>query len=226
MMQRPKLRQEHVDERLDFAHTYQTFGEEWKRVLFSHETAFDFDGADHGNYYWHDYRKQRRMEDDQQAGWRKCQNWTGCSFDYMTTMGTVTGSLTAKQHRYILKGCLMAVWEKIEAGYEEGILLQQHNDSHHTAQLTKEWQESQGVESLLWATNLPDMNIVENIFGILSRVVYAGNSQHNTMDELHVLHSIEQAWTNLHQDTIRNLVDSMISQIFELISNHGRTTSY
>jgi len=65
----------------------------------------------------------------------------------------------------------------------------------------------------------PDLNPIENVWGILVRKVYRNNRQFETVAELKT--AIEAAWMEVEPETIKNLIFSMPNRIFQLISKHG-----
>ena len=51
-------------------------------------------------------------------------------------------------------------------------VFQKDNAPNHTARVVKEWIQSQNVNILESSLNSPDLNIIENIWGLLSHKVY------------------------------------------------------
>ncbi|EYB97901.1 hypothetical protein Y032_0136g1989 [Ancylostoma ceylanicum] len=69
-----------------------------------------------------------------------------------------------------------------------------------------------------WPACSPDYNQVENIWGLIDRQVYRNNKQYNTVGSLKT--AILEAWDEIDDDTILNLVGSMPHRIFEIIRNN------
>ena len=77
------------------------------------------------------------------------------------------------------------------------------NAPAHTAKVTKEYFTTKGIKIVTnWPGNSPDLNPIENAWGITKPVVYS--QQHNTLDELKV--AAEKEWGAISSATLRNLM--------------------
>ena len=68
------------------------------------------------------------------------------------------------------------------------------------------------------------MNPIENLWGTLSRRVYANNKQYENVDELK--DAIETEWKGIELNMLKKLIDSMGNRIFELVKKNGSWTHY
>ncbi len=64
----------------------------------------------------------------------------------------------------------------------------------HTAKGTKSWFNDHGVTVLDWPANSPDLNPIENIWGIVKRKMR--DTWHNNADDLKA--AIKATWASLH----------------------------
>lgn len=104
------------------------------------------------------------------------------------------------------------------------IIFQQDNASIHKSHSTMRWFEARNVPLLQWPNRAPDLNIMENVWGILARRVYANNKQYETVQELE--DAIWYHFTHLEQETIDNLVRSMPDRIYQVINRNGGLSDY
>lgn len=101
---------------------------------------------------------------------------------------------------------------------------QQDNAAIHSSSLTKNWFRTKNIKVLEWPACSPDVNPMENLWGILSQRIYSGNRQYETIDSLKA--AIQNEWVNIDKNLLQKLVLSMNSRIFDLIKNKGGKISY
>ena len=62
-------------------------------------------------------------------------------------------------------------------GNDQNFMLQHDNDPKYTAKLTKEWFENNGISTLNWPRQCPDLNPIENFGNTLKVKVHKRNLQ-------------------------------------------------
>lgn len=88
----------------------------------------------------------------------------------------------------------------------------------------KKWLEDHKIKTLEWPANSPDLNPIENIWGILTRAVFENGRQFKYVKDLKA--EILKQWGLIRAKTIQNLIDSMTDRIIEVIKNNGGNTTY
>ncbi|CAJ0949942.1 unnamed protein product, partial [Mesorhabditis belari] len=83
---------------------------------------------------------------------------------------------------------------------------------------------SKQVPLLDWPACSPDLNPIENLWGMLARRVYHNSTQYANVQALK--DAIIREWNAIPRSTIKKLVDSMPSRIFDVISRQGQATKY
>ena len=71
------------------------------------------------------------------------------------------------------------------------------------------------VHVMEWPAKRPDLNIIENVWGILARGVYADCRQLNTLEELR--EAILCTWRNLTVEQLKNLYGSLPKRMIQLL---------
>jgi transposase len=103
-------------------------------------------------------------------------------------------------------------------------VFQQDNARIHTSRETLEWFQRKRVTVLDWPARSPDINPMENLWGILVRKVYTNNRQFQSTEDLK--RAIHEAWNSISGETLMNLINSMNERLFQLINRSGRVTDY
>lgn len=86
-------------------------------------------------------------------------------------------------------------------------VFQQDNASVHTEKVTNKWFKDHNVNVLDWPARSPDLNPIENLWGLLARPVYANGRQFESINSLK--HYIVSEWAKIDQTICYKLARSM-----------------
>jgi len=75
-----------------------------------------------------------------------------------------------------------------------------------------------------WPAKSPDLNPIENLWGVLARVVYANAIQFNNTDELKAC--VLDAWADISTAYLRKLVESMPKRCVDVLQRRGLKINY
>ncbi len=101
-------------------------------------------------------------------------------------------------------------------------IFQQDLATAHTAKSTKSWLNDHGVGVLDWPENSPDLNPIENIWGIVKRKMR--NKRPKNADELKT--TVKETWASIPPQQCRKLITSMPHRIEAVIKAKGAPTKY
>lgn len=107
---------------------------------------------------------------------------------------------------------------------EQPVIFQQDNASIHCAYSTRNWFIDNNLVVSSWPAHSPDLNPIENLWGILTRTGYKDNRQFQTKAELR--HAITAAWAGILLGTIRSLIESMAHRTIAVMIAEGGPTKY
>ena len=101
-------------------------------------------------------------------------------------------------------------------------VFQSDNDPKHSSKLVKDWLSANGVQDLDWPPQSPDLNPIENLFGILKRRV--GTRRFKNKQEL--MNCLKSEWEAITTSILSNFIESMPKRCADVVRNKGYHTKY
>lgn len=181
----------------------------------------NLDGPDGLRYYWHDIRQDEQNVFSQNFGGGSVMVWAGFSKGDKTALAFLDGRQTAQDYQLMLEDNLLP-YAPLIAG--ANWVFQQDNASIHSARSTKEWFDRWHINAIEWPARSPDLNPIENLWGIIVRTVYRDGRQYQNRNDLKS--AILSAWNQIPLEQLERLVNSMPSRIFEIIQKNGGQTRF
>jgi len=218
---KPALSKGHKVARLAFARKHMDWKEKWAKVIFSDEKKFNLDGPDGAQYYWHDLRKVPEISMSRNFGGGSLMTWAAFSFNGKASLRFISTKSNSEDYTKLLEDVLCNFGHQF---HQNGYIFQHDNAPIHRSRHTIQWFKSNNIEVMDWPARSPDLNPMENLWGILSRAVYKNGKQFSSINELKSEILLE--WLNIPKKTLQNLVSSMEQRIFELILKAGGATKY
>ncbi len=105
---------------------------------------------------------------------------------------------------------------------EADFIFQQDLAPAHTAKGTKSWFNGHGVGVLDWPANSPDLNPIENLWGIVNRKMK--DTRSNNADDLNA--DIKATLASITPEQCHKLITSMPRRIDAVIHAKGGPTKY
>jgi transposase len=195
---------------------------------FLSKIAFGPDGVKH---YWHDLRKEPRYFSRRNFGGSSAMVWAAFSSTRRVKLAFVPKKMNSIQYQFVFEQCLIPFYRR---NPNRNFIFMQDNAPIHVSRTrrvrgvirtgTLDWLQARDIPVLEWPPNSPDLNPIENLWGILVRRIYAENKQYQSVKELKK--AIVRAWHGIDQETIDNLVLSMENRIFQVINRNGGPINY
>lgn len=213
----PCLKPHHIEARLTWAQKYMSWTTEWANVVFSDEKKFNLDGPDGFQYYWHDLRKEPQFFKKRNFGGGSLMLWAAFSMHGRTHLLKCDGRMNLKKYIDMLETELINFTDDKMGG---DFVFQQDNAAIHVSRQSRAWFEEKEIDLLDWPACSPDLNPIDNLWGILARRVYANGRQYASVNELYV--AVCSAWREIPQKIIDSLINSMTKRVFEVIKQGGK----
>ncbi|POM75975.1 Transposase [Phytophthora palmivora] len=212
----PTIKPHHKKARVAFAERYRGKRVFWRRVVFTDEKKFNLDGPDGFRYYWHDMRAEPKYMSKRVNGGGSVMIWAGVNWYGNTEIVFLKGKQGASNYTETLRSSLLPYMRELKSKIGDLDPIFQHdNASIHSARLTKDFLAVNNVTTLPWPAKSPDLNIVENVWGVLARRTAAD-----------LIKQIKLEWSRIDPAYIKKLVRSVPKRLEATRLLKGAKTPY
>lgn len=147
--------------------------------------------------------------------------WGAIASDWHSPSVFIEGKLDSTKFIDILTPQLQQMKEHYE---ERGWFFLQDNAPMHTSKLTRNLLLTQNIAQLKFPARSPDLNPIENYWGLLSRTIYAGNRQYANVHQLRS--AISEHWHTVCNKHIDALITSMTTRMRKVVDENGDSIDY
>jgi hypothetical protein len=210
--------------RLEFAAQHKDWKvEDWEKVLWSDESAFDIFNA--AKRVFVRRRQNEKLRNDcvvptVKFGGGKVMVWGCMSSHGVGILKRVDGNLNANGYREILRDCMIP---SAGATYgSEEWMFQQDNAPCHKARTVIGWLEENEVDLLTWPAQSPDLNPIEHLWEILFQKI----SGKRPGSAVQLYEMLEAEWKSISVDVCADLVSSMPRRVEAVLKARGGYTRY
>ncbi len=195
---------------------------QWSKVLFSDESKFCISFGNQGPRVW---RKggEAHSPSCMKSSVKFPQSvmiWGAMSSAGVRPLCFLKTNVTAHVYQEILEHFMLPSADKL---FEDAdFIFQQDLAPAHTAKNTKSWLNDHGVGVLDWPANSPDLNPIENLWGIVKRKMR--NKRPKNADELKA--TVKETWASIPPQQCHKLITSMPRRIEAVIKAKGAPTKY
>lgn len=207
----PMLTPVHKQKRVEWAQKHKD--DNWKRTLFSDETAFQL-FRNTIKHWYKNARPIRPMPKDRS----KIFAWGGFCIKGTTSLFCFRRIMDGKFYTEILENHI----PEVRSMFGNRWRLQQDNDPKHTSRIAKEFLDNNVPEVMDWPSNSPDLNPIENLWAIVKRNVELRRPKN--LSELELF--LGEEWEKIPNNLLINLVNSMPQRCREVIEKNGERISY
>ncbi len=146
--------------------------------------------------------------------------WAAMSSAGVGPLCFLKSTVNAAIYQEILEHFMLPSADKLYG--DADFIFQQDLSPAHTAKGTKSWFDDHGVTVLDWPANSPDLNPIENLWGIVKRKMR--DTRPNNADELKA--TVKETWASIPPQQCHKLITSMPRRIEAVIKAEGAPTKY
>ncbi len=195
---------------------------QWSKVLFSDESKFCISFGNQGPRVW---RKSGEAQNPccLKSSVKFPQSvmiWAAMSSAGVGPLCFLKSTVNAAIYQEILEHFMLPSADKLYG--DADFIFQQDLAPAHTAKGTKNWFNDHGVTVLDWPANSPDLNPIENLWGIVKRKMR--DTRPNNADDLKA--TVKETWSSIPPQQCHKLITSMTRRIEAVIKAKGAPTKY
>ncbi|KAI2645658.1 Transposable element Tc1 transposase [Labeo rohita] len=188
---------------------------EWSKVMFSDESKFCISFGNQGPRVW---RKTGQAQNS-------CRLRSSVKFPQSVMVWGAMSSAGVGPLCFLRSKVNAAVYQDVLEHFMLPAADQLYGDADFIFQqdlATSTWFNDHGIPVLNWPANSPDLNLIENLWGIVKRKMrYA---RPNNAEELKA--TIRATWALITPEQCHRLIDSMPRRIAAVIQAKGASTKY
>ncbi|GAB9476352.1 hypothetical protein Gpo141_00013418 [Globisporangium polare] len=215
----PALKKRHKEQRVAWASDRALWDHGmWATVVFSDEKKWNCDGPDSMRYQWEDTRVPVQPNVRRHSGGGSVMVWAAFSSSSKTELKFLSGRVDSTKYIATLRTHLQPY---INTSTQ---IFQQDNAPCRSSRLTKTWLEEHNNEVMPCPAYSPDLNPIEDLWGIMIQHVYAGGRQFDDVSELRS--AVQAAWDAVTAENLDTLVKSMRRRCVKVLQCQGGYISY
>lgn len=195
---------------------------QWSKVLFSDESKMCITFGNQGPRVW------RKKGEEQNPSCLKSSVkypqsvmiWGAMSSAGVGKLCFLKCKVTATVYQNVLEDFMIPSAEDLYG--DADFIFQQDLAPAHAARSTKTWFDAHAITVLDWPANSPDLNPIENLWGIIKRKMR--DTRPKNKEELTA--SIKEVWASITPGQCHRLIASMPRRIDAVIKAKGFPTKY
>ena len=221
---KPLLTNGHKEQRVGFALQFLQEEHFWNNVVFSDEKTFKstYDGRVKVYRPINTRFDERYTQQTNSSGRFSVNVWGWISARGPGALCIVEDRLNANTYTRILEEVMFPSVNEVFP--LNNFVFQQDNCPIHTSALAQNWLRANNINILPWPSKSPDINPIENVWGLMVKKMRRENFVPQNRQDL--VNVIRDGWHNLTEEYCRSLIASMPRRLHLVIEKNGAMTKY
>ena len=216
-----KLTAQQKQKRVDVVRKFIIDKIDWDTVIFCDEKKFSLHGCD--SFYTWTNKNQSPSNIRKHLRSPSLMVWGMIMPNGLFSYEIMKGNQNSMKYIDIVSQKAIPI---IKVNMGNNFIFQHDNCPIHTSKKTQEYFESETIQVLHWPPYSPDINIIENIWSVLSKAIYDSGPAKNLK---HLEYLIKKEVTNFNEtkrDYVSNLYKSMCKRLCDILSAKGDRIKY
>lgn len=224
---RPPLSARHKDSRLKWARVHMKTN--MQMVLFTDESRATLDGPDGWGKGWVANGQERHTRLRRQQGGGGVMIWAGIIGDELVGPVRVPDGvkITSQAYCQLLDSVLLPWLDDVPLAMRNRLIFQHDNAPSHSAKATQAFLASMGFKGnrlMVWPACSPDLNPIENLWGLLKQAIYKDGTQYTSKEDL--WNAIKTSASTIPRSEIKKLTESVDKRIELVLQKKGSYVKY
>lgn len=203
------------ENRISFINDWIGKGQDWYKTIFTDEKIFYLDGPD--DYKTYVIKNEAMSRQKRICGGGKIMVWLMTLPNGLVAYRTFRGTFDSTKYIDLLINRMLPI---INLNMDQ-FWLQYDNSKVHTAKIVKRFLEINNVKSVPWPPYSPDLNIVEDVWSMMSKFVYDGFQFRNYKElEDKISECVLDINKNRRHEIVK-LYSSISSRLMNVITKKG-----
>lgn len=210
------LSKNHRQKRVECVNKWIIENHPWHKTIFSDEKRFNLDGPDSWKTYEEKHENYFRQK--RQCNGSSILIWLMILPNGLLSYKVIDGNLnSAKYINLILINNVPIM--KLNCG--DDFWYQEDNAAVHKSCIVRNFMNASNINVLSWPARSPDINIVEDVWRIMSGLVYDGPQFQNKRLLLEKIHAVIYELNTTRRSTILNLYSDIKRRLCKILCNNG-----
>ena len=218
----PVLSKINQNKRIEWAKKYMKC--DFSKVIFTDECRASLDGPDGWSKGWVIHGESVPIRFRRQQGGGGVMFWAGIVGNRLIGPFKVEEGVKMNSENYssFLQANFIPWYRSQSRKFKKDCIFMHDNAPAHASHFTKAFLTSKNIPEtkiMNWPPSSPDLNCIENLWGIIKAEIYEGNRQYTSKAAL--WEAIQKACSSVEASVIENLTKSMDERLLKVIEMKG-----
>ncbi len=224
---KPYLSTKNIEARKEWVRTHKHYdAKQWHYVIFSDESSFTVRPLKQCARVWRNASicyETANMVPTFKSGYVCISLWGAFSAFGRAPLVRIDGTLNKDKYMHILRQYIEPFAIEKHGGLKQ-IVFQQDNCGPHRAKSVSDYLSARCITTMKWPAQSPDLNPIENVWGVLKHKVLRRSTHPSNADALFQV--LCTMWDEISNNYFLKLVHSMPARVKAVIDNRSPSTKY